>query len=90
MTAAQATIVFVPAAAAVTAAGVQLSRAGDEIAERAGLSRLFVGMLLVAGATSLPEIVTDVSAATLTRLTSRSVTFSAAASPTWRSSPWWI
>lgn len=63
MTAAQATIVFVPAAAAVTAAGVQLSRAGDEIAERAGLSRLFVGMLLVAGATSLPEIVTDVSAA---------------------------
>jgi cation:H+ antiporter len=58
-----ATLVFAAAAAMVTWAGVQLARAGDEIAERAGLSRLLVGMLLVAGATSLPEIVTDVSAA---------------------------
>lgn len=59
----QATIVFAAAATVLTLAGVQLARAGDEIAERAGLSRLFVGMLLVAGATSMPEIVTDVSAA---------------------------
>jgi cation:H+ antiporter len=59
---AQSTLVFVAAAAVLTRAGVQLSRAGDEIAQRAGLSRLFVGMLLVAAATSLPEIVTDVSA----------------------------
>lgn len=63
MSTAQATIVFLLSAAVLTWAGVQLSRAGDEIAERAGLSRLFVGMILVAGATSLPEIVTDVSAA---------------------------
>lgn len=63
MSPALAALVFVVAAAVLTLAGVQLARAGDEIAERAGLSRLFVGMLLVAGATSLPEIVTDVSAA---------------------------
>lgn len=63
MSLAQATFVFAVAATVLTLAGVQLARAGDEIAERAGLSRLFVGMLLVAGATSLPEIVTDVSAA---------------------------
>ncbi len=56
-------VVFLAAAAMVAWAGVRLARSGDEIAERAGLSRLVVGMLLVAGATSLPEIVTDVSAA---------------------------
>jgi cation:H+ antiporter len=53
---------FAVAAAVVAWAGVQLARHGDELAERAGLSRLLVGMLLVATATSLPEIVTDVSA----------------------------
>lgn len=55
--------VFGGAGGVVVWAGTQLARAGDEIAERAGLSRLLVGMLLVAIATSLPEIVVDVSAA---------------------------
>lgn len=63
MTLAQAIPVFAVAAVLLSLAGVQLARAGDEIAERANLSRLFVGMLLVAAATSLPEIVTDMSAA---------------------------
>lgn len=63
MSSVQATLVFTAAATVLTLVGVQLARAGDEIAERAGVSRLFVGMLLVAAATSLPEIVTDVSAA---------------------------
>ena len=57
------TAVFLVTAAVVTGAGIRLARAGDEIAERANLSRLFVGMVLMALATSLPEIVTDVSAA---------------------------
>lgn len=60
---AQWSIVFAVAAAVVAWAGVQVARYGDELAEKAGLSRLFVGMLLVAAATSLPEVVTDVSAA---------------------------
>lgn len=54
--------VFVLAAALVVWAGIRLARHGDEIAERANLSGLVVGMLLMATATSLPEIVTDVSA----------------------------
>lgn len=55
-------LVFSVAAAVVTWSGVRLARAGDEIAERAHLSRLLVGMVLVATATSLPEVVTDISA----------------------------
>lgn len=56
-------VVFVLSAAVVGWAGVRLAVSGDEIAERSGVSRLVVGMLLVAAATSLPEIVIDVSAA---------------------------
>lgn len=56
-------VVFVASGGVVVWAGIGLAGAGDEIAERAGLSRLFVGMLLVAAATSLPELVVDVSAA---------------------------
>lgn len=58
----QWTLVFVGASGVVAWAGVHLARDGDEIAARAGLSRLLVGMLLVATATSLPEVVTNISA----------------------------
>ncbi|MCL4288410.1 MAG: hypothetical protein KJ006_12305, partial [Thermoleophilia bacterium] len=56
-------LVFGLSAGAVAGAGVFLARSGDAIAERTGLGGLLVGMLLLAGATSLPEIATDVSAA---------------------------
>jgi cation:H+ antiporter len=56
-------VVFGLSAGVVVAAGVVLARNGDAIATRTGMGGLFVGMLLMAGATSLPEIVTDVSAA---------------------------
>jgi len=55
--------IFAISAAVVVGAGVVLARNGDVIATRTGLGGLFVGMLLLAAATSLPEIVTDVSAA---------------------------
>lgn len=55
--------VFAVSATIVAAAGIVLAQTGDEIAERTGLGGLVVGMLLLAGATSLPEIATDVSAA---------------------------
>jgi cation:H+ antiporter len=55
--------VFAASAGVVVGAGVILARSGDQIATRTGLGGLFVGMLLLAAATSLPEIVTDVSAA---------------------------
>ena len=56
------TAVFLASAALVVWAGVRLARSGDSLAEAAGLSRLTVGLLFMAVATSLPEIVTDVSA----------------------------
>ncbi|MEX2548113.1 MAG: sodium:calcium antiporter [Chloroflexota bacterium] len=56
-------VVFGLSAAAVAGAGIVLARTGDAIAERTGLGGLIVGMLLLGGATSLPEIATDVSAA---------------------------
>ena len=59
----QLTAIFAVSAAVVVGAGAVLARAGDAIATRTGLGGLFVGMLLMAAATSLPEIATDASAA---------------------------
>lgn len=56
-------LVFGLSAGAVGGAGIVLARSGDAIAERTGLGGLVVGMFLLAGATSLPEIATDMSAA---------------------------
>ena len=45
--------------------GIKLSVYGDRLAEQTGLGGLWVGVILMAGATSLPEIFTTVSAAVL-------------------------
>lgn len=58
-----AVVLFVAGAASLVRIGAALAVAGDELAERTRLSKLFVGTLLVAFATSLPEIATDVTAA---------------------------
>lgn len=57
--------VFVVSAVAVGGAGWQLARQGDRISAQTGLSGLWVGAMLIAAATSLPEIITDVSAAAI-------------------------
>ncbi|MBK5287096.1 MAG: sodium:calcium antiporter [Acidimicrobiia bacterium] len=54
---------FGVSAALLAVGGVVLARAGDEIAKRTGMSRAVVGVVLLALATSLPELVTDVGAA---------------------------
>ncbi|MDH3202503.1 MAG: hypothetical protein OEM15_16555 [Myxococcales bacterium] len=59
----QASLIFIVTAAILVQAGAALAAYGDQIAERMRLSRLFVGTLLLAFATSLPELVTDVTAA---------------------------
>lgn len=46
-------------------AGVRLSRYGDAIAAHTGLSRNWVGLILLATVTSLPELVTGLSAVTV-------------------------
>jgi cation:H+ antiporter len=60
MTAALA--VFTAAGLLLVVAGTVQTRAADAVAELTGLGRLWVGSLLLAAATSLPELATDVSA----------------------------
>ena len=59
----QAILVFIVTAGILVQAGAALAAYGDQIAERLHMSRLFVGALLLAFATSLPELITDVTAA---------------------------
>lgn len=53
---------FVFAAAVIVAAGIMLSVNADLIARNTGLGQTFVGTMLVAGATSLPELVAAIAA----------------------------
>jgi cation:H+ antiporter len=50
----------------ITAAGSQLARYGDIIATRTGLGATWVGLVLIATVTSLPELITGMSAVLLT------------------------
>ncbi len=59
----EAVLTFVGSTAVVVLAGVFLTRFADGIAEATGLGRLLVGSIFLAGATSLPELMVDVSAA---------------------------
>ncbi|MEX2143083.1 MAG: hypothetical protein WD740_00690 [Anaerolineales bacterium] len=52
---------FIAASAIVVLAAMQLARYGDVIAIRTKLGGMFVGTLLLAGATSLPELLTAIS-----------------------------
>ena len=54
--------IFLLSAAVIVYAGTKLSRYGDEIAKLTGLGGLWIGVVVMAGATSLPEIFTTVSA----------------------------
>jgi cation:H+ antiporter len=51
--------------AVIWVAGVRLSHAGDVIAEKMGWSRSWVGLVLLATVTSLPELITGLSAVLL-------------------------
>lgn len=57
-----ALIQFAITAAIIIVAGTFLSHFADQIAERTGFGRLLVGSVLLAGATSLPELSVDISA----------------------------
>lgn len=49
-------------------AGMKLTRYCDCIAEKTGLGRMWIGLVLVAAVTSMPELVTGISAAALVKL----------------------
>jgi cation:H+ antiporter len=54
-------LVFAVTPAAIVLVGTRLSRHGDRMAELTGLGRLWIGVVLMAGATSLPEVFTNIS-----------------------------
>lgn len=56
-----AVLTFSAAALVLIVAAVFLTRAADAIADGTGIGRVWIGALLLAGATSLPELVTDIS-----------------------------
>jgi cation:H+ antiporter len=58
-------LVFLLSAVAVIWAGTKLSYHGDRLAAETGLGGLWVGVVLMAGATSLPELFTVASASLL-------------------------
>jgi len=58
---------FLACATLIAVAGTFLSRYGDVIADKSGLSGTWIGLVLLATVTSLPELVTGISAVTLTQ-----------------------
>ncbi|WP_375207035.1 sodium:calcium antiporter [Hyphococcus sp.] len=56
-------VIFAVAAAAVWFAGTKIAGYADELAERTGLGEALMGLLLLAGVTSLPEVATSFAAA---------------------------
>lgn len=57
---------FALVAALIALAGYHLSICGDAIADKTGLGRNWVGTILLATVTSLPELITGISAVTFT------------------------
>lgn len=55
---------FIICAALIILAGSLVSKYGDVIAEKTGLGRAWIGAILIAGITSLPELASGVSAVT--------------------------
>ncbi len=58
----EVTLQFSVSVVVIVMAGVFLAKATDSIAELTNMGRLFAGSILLAGATSLPELLVDVSA----------------------------
>ena len=58
-----ALLIFFASAAVVVASGSVLAKYGDEIADRKGWGQLWVGTMLLAAATSMPELIANITAA---------------------------
>lgn len=56
---------FIACTAVILFAGTKLSKYGDIIAEKTGLGRTWIGVVLMASVTSLPELITGVSSVTV-------------------------
>src|SRR3990172_9525966 len=56
---------FVALTAIIFFSGSRLSKYGDIIAEKTGLGRIWIGVILMASVTSLPELITGISSVTV-------------------------
>lgn len=56
---------FVICLAVILFAGTKLAQYGDAIAEKTGLGRIWIGLVLIAAITTIPELVTSVSSVIL-------------------------
>jgi len=56
---------FVLCLAVILFAGTKLAQYGDAIAEKTGLGRIWIGLVLIAAITTMPELVTSVSSVAL-------------------------
>lgn len=61
-------IEFMVCSAAIVYSGIRLSRYGNVIAEKTGLGGTWIGVVLMASVTSLPELVTGISSVTYANL----------------------
>ncbi|MEK7789952.1 MAG: sodium:calcium antiporter, partial [Planctomycetota bacterium] len=55
---------FIVCTAVIVYSGTKLAKYGDIIAEKTGLGRMWIGVVLMASVTSLPELVTGISSVT--------------------------
>src|SRR4030067_3637451 len=55
---------FIICTSLIVYSGTKLSKYGDIIAEKTGLGRAWIGVVLMASVTSLPELVTGISSVT--------------------------
>lgn len=59
---------FIFAASVIIYCGIQLSKYGDVIAEKTGLGRAWIGLVMMASITSLPELMTGISSVAIAGL----------------------
>lgn len=57
-------IAFIVCTSLIVYSGIKLSKYGDIIAEKTGLGRTWIGVVLMASVTSLPELITGISSVT--------------------------
>jgi cation:H+ antiporter len=61
-------LAFLSCTLAILYSGTKLSKYGDIIAEKSGLGRIWIGVILIAFITSLPELVTGLSSVTIFKI----------------------
>ena len=58
---------FIVVALIIIFSGIRLCHYGDQIAQKTGLTRAWIGIILIAAITSLPELVTSLGAALMVK-----------------------